>query len=207
MPQQSPIRKRAGGPGSAGRGGGAGLSAMEIPDKLYFRIGEVARICGVPAYVLRFWEGEFPQLKPNKGGTGQRLYRRRDVEMALRIKTLLYDEGYTITGARQAFKAELRSGRDLPTGPDGAPDTLDASHLRAIQKELRELLALLLKPPAPRQPVQAIRASRAPLEEPGSAPAARLPATRAGLKPQLLPASRQVSPFLQGLFDEAPIEE
>jgi DNA-binding transcriptional MerR regulator len=78
----------------------------EIPDKLYFRIGDVARLCEVPAYVLRFWETEFPQLKPNKGGTGQRLYRRKDVEMALRIKTLLYDQGYTIPGARQAFKAE-----------------------------------------------------------------------------------------------------
>src|SRR6202167_5350611 len=81
-----------------------------IPDKLYFRIGDVAKLCDVPAYVLRFWETEFKQLKPNKGGTGQRLYRRKDVEMALRIKTLLYDEGYTIPGARQAFKAELRIG-------------------------------------------------------------------------------------------------
>src|SRR5271168_2722804 len=80
----------------------------EIPDKLYFRIGEVARICEVPAYVLRFWESEFQQLKPNKSGTGQRLYRKRDVEMALRIKSLLYDQGYTIPGARQVFKAEAK---------------------------------------------------------------------------------------------------
>lgn len=83
-----------------------------IPDKLYFRIGDVARICEVPAYVLRFWETEFPQLKPNKGGTGQRLYRKRDVEMALRIKSLLYDQGYTIPGARQVFKAEAKSAAD-----------------------------------------------------------------------------------------------
>src|SRR5581483_8999770 len=82
----------------------------EIPDKLYFRIGDVARLCEVPAYVLRFWETEFPQLKPNKGGTGQRLYRKKDVEMALRIKSLLYDEGYTIPGARQVFKTEAKSG-------------------------------------------------------------------------------------------------
>src|SRR3978361_436047 len=82
--------------------------APEIPDKLYFRIGDVARLCEVPAYVLRFWETEFPQLKPNKGGTGQRLYRKRDVEMALRIKSLLYDQGYTIPGARQVFKADLK---------------------------------------------------------------------------------------------------
>ncbi len=85
------------------------LVAPEIPDKLYFRIGDVARICEVPAYVLRFWETEFPQLKPTKGGTGQRLYRRRDVEMALRIKSLLYDQRYTIPGARQVFKDEAKA--------------------------------------------------------------------------------------------------
>jgi DNA-binding transcriptional MerR regulator len=77
-----------------------------VPDKLYFRIGDVARLCDVAPYVLRFWETEFPQLKPNKGGTGQRLYRRKDVETALRIKSLLYDQGYTIPGARQVFKSE-----------------------------------------------------------------------------------------------------
>ena len=80
-----------------------------IPDKLYFRIGDVAKLCDVPAYVLRFWETEFPQLKPNKGGTGQRLYRKRDVEMALRIKSLLYDQGYTIPGARQVFSTESKA--------------------------------------------------------------------------------------------------
>ncbi|HTF44720.1 MAG TPA: MerR family transcriptional regulator, partial [Terriglobales bacterium] len=74
MAQHQPIRKTIPPSGS------------DIPDKLYFRIGEVARLCDIPAYVLRFWESEFPQLKPHKGGTGQRLYRRRDVEMALRIK-------------------------------------------------------------------------------------------------------------------------
>src|ERR1700709_720493 len=82
--------------------------AAVIPDKLYFRIGDVAAICEVPAYVLRFWETEFPQLKPNKGGTGQRLYRKRDVEMALRVKALLYDQGYTIPGARQVFKTDVK---------------------------------------------------------------------------------------------------
>src|SRR6202050_1827792 len=80
-----------------------------IPDKLYFRIGDVATLLDVPAYVLRFLETEFPQLKPNKGGTGPPLYRKKDVEMALRIKSLLYDEGYTIPGARQVFKAETKS--------------------------------------------------------------------------------------------------
>ncbi|WP_263380447.1 MerR family transcriptional regulator [Granulicella paludicola] len=83
-----------------------------IPDKLYFRIGDVARLCEVPAYVLRFWETEFPNLKPNKGGTGQRLYRRKDVETALRIKHLLYDLGYTIPGARQVFKNDSKPGTE-----------------------------------------------------------------------------------------------
>src|ERR1700734_1271564 len=96
MAQHQPIRKSS------------PATASEIPDKLYFRIGEVPRLCDVPAYVLRFWESEFPQLKPNKGGTGQRLYRRRDVEMALRVKTLLKEEGYTIPGARAVLKSEFR---------------------------------------------------------------------------------------------------
>ena len=86
-----------------------GPPVSEIPDKLYFRIGEVARLCEVPAYVLRFWESEFPQLKPNKGGTGQRLYRRRDVEMALRVKSLLKEEGYTIPGARARAQGRVQA--------------------------------------------------------------------------------------------------
>ena len=76
---------------------------MEIPDRLYFKIGDVAELCGLEPYVLRFWETQFPQLKPNKSGTGQRLYRRRDVEMALEIKRLVHNEGYTLSGARQAL--------------------------------------------------------------------------------------------------------
>src|ERR1700750_177333 len=95
----------------------------EIPDKLYFRIGTVARLCEVPAYVLRFWETEFPQLKPNKGGTGQRLYRRRDVELALRIKSLLYDQGYTIPGARQVFKNEA-TARSAESAAPAEPVTV-----------------------------------------------------------------------------------
>src|SRR5580698_7860006 len=137
-------------------------SGSEIPDKLYFRIGEVARLCEVPAYVLRFWESEFPQLKPHKGGTGQRLYRRRDVEMALRIKTLLYDEGYTIPGARQVFKSELRQKEpQLTLGIDdtAAPQT-DNRQLRKLQKDLRDLLTLLSKPAAARTPVHPIRTPR-----------------------------------------------
>jgi DNA-binding transcriptional MerR regulator len=81
---------------------------VSIPDKLYFRIGDVASLCSLPAYVLRFWETEFPQLKPHKGGSGQRLYRKRDVEVVLEIKRLLYDEGFTIAGARKSL-AEKRA--------------------------------------------------------------------------------------------------
>ena len=73
-------------------------SEIIIPDKLYFRIGEVASLCRLPAYVLRFWETEFPQLKPVKSSTGQRMYRKRDVESVVRIKSLLYDDGFTIAG-------------------------------------------------------------------------------------------------------------
>jgi len=76
-----------------------------IPEKLYFRIGEVSTLCKLPAYVLRFWETEFPQLKPVKSSTGQRMYRRKEVETVLRIKQLLYDEGFTIAGARQQLPA------------------------------------------------------------------------------------------------------
>jgi len=121
----------------------------EIPDKLYFRIGEVARLCSVAPYVLRFWESEFTQLKPNKSGTGQRLYRRRDVEMALRVKRLLYDEGYTIAGARQAIQAETRSKRgggqpELPLPQQTVQRT--EARLHKVRKELREILGLLSGP-------------------------------------------------------------
>jgi DNA-binding transcriptional MerR regulator len=140
MAQQEPI------------GRGTEGSNREIPDKLYFRIGEVARLCEVPAYVLRFWETEFPLLKPHKGGTGQRLYRRRDVEMALRVKTLLYDQGYTIPGARQVFKAEhklkepqLALGIEEPAG-GGGRDHL--AKLKKLRREMQELLAVVSKPVA-----------------------------------------------------------
>ena len=148
MAQHQPIRKSP------------PPSGAEIPDKLYFRIGEVARLCDLPAYVLRFWEGEFPTLKPHKGGTGQRLYRRRDVEMVLRIKSLLYDEGYTIPGARQVFKAELHHKEpQLALGMTEAPRANPSKQLRKLQKELRDLHAILAKPIV-RAAVHPIRASR-----------------------------------------------
>lgn len=79
-----------------------------IPEKLYFKIGEVCDLVGVQAHVLRYWETEFPQLSPQKNRSGQRSYRRRDVEISLRIKELLYEDMYTIAGARKKLQAELR---------------------------------------------------------------------------------------------------
>src|ERR1700743_3495174 len=119
------------------------VPGQDIPDKLYFRIGDVAKVCAVQAYVLRFWESEFPQLKPNKGGTGQRLYRRRDVEMALRIKSLLYDQGFTIPGARQVFKAEQKLKEpQLSLLPETAPKAT-TQQLSRLRRELQDLHAML----------------------------------------------------------------
>jgi len=112
-----------------------------IPDKLYFRIGEVAELCRLPAYVLRFWETEFPQLKPVKSSTGQRMYRQRDVESVLRIKKLLYEEGFTIAGARQYLKAEAKpSHRQSELAfPKGSP----TAGLKKVRQGLQEILLML----------------------------------------------------------------
>ena len=125
-----------------------GSTLPAIPDKLYFRIGEVARLLDLPPYVLRFWESEFPQLKPNKGGTGQRLYRRRDVEAVAEIRHLLYDEGYTIPGARQFLKERARTpAPELPLAvADNEANWRGAAQLRRVQMELREISRLLEQP-------------------------------------------------------------
>jgi DNA-binding transcriptional MerR regulator len=85
-------------------------TAVAIPDKLFFKIGEVCDLVGVQAHVLRYWETEFPMLQPQKNRAGQRTYRRKDVEMALRIRELLYDERFTIAGAKRRLVAEGRGG-------------------------------------------------------------------------------------------------
>jgi DNA-binding transcriptional MerR regulator len=122
-----------------------------IPDRLYFRIGDVARICGVETYVLRFWETQFPQLRPNKSGTGQRLYRRRDVELALEIKHLVHDSGYTLAGARAVLEAA--PSRRAAAQPESAGESRTAGNgdaqkavLARIKTELREIAALLAQP-------------------------------------------------------------
>lgn len=135
------------------------IDPQDIPDKLYFRIGEVAKLAGVKQYVLRFWESEFPGLGPKKSGTGHRLYRRKDVEMVLEIKRLLYEKRFTIEGARQWLddrpkgaaaaaagstpsKAEPRKKRQAEQASlfgGGPPPELVA----AMRDELKAILKLL----------------------------------------------------------------
>lgn len=112
--------------------------AVTIPDKLYFRIGEVSKLTRTEAYVLRFWEKEFPMLKPVKSSTGHRMYRRKDVELLLEIKKLLYEEGFTIEGARKRLRMDSRQQRISFPG--------DPKKLREIRQELRDLLRLLTRP-------------------------------------------------------------
>lgn len=123
---------------------------VEIPNKLYFRIGDVSRLTGVKAYVLRYWETEFPMLSPKKSGTNQRLYRRKDVETVLEIKRLLYDKRFTIEGAR----THLQQGRKAPKPAAPAqvqsalfaPPAPDAGALEKVRQELASLLLLLESP-------------------------------------------------------------
>ena len=124
----------------------------EIPDKLYFRIGEVSRLAGVKPFVLRYWESEFPSLGPKKSGTGQRLYRRKEVELVLEIKRLLYDERFTIEGARNLLSS--RNSRSEAKKRKPAPPTLPTDQgilfpmaappaLVEIRQGLAEILDLL----------------------------------------------------------------
>src|SRR5579859_3236403 len=116
----------------------------EIPDKLYFRIGEVSRLAGIKPYVLRFWETEFSSLGPKKSGKGHRLYRRKDVEMVLEIKRLLYDKRYTIEGARKLLD---RGRGGHPKVPDPKPERPSQRELftgsGAIEQIRKELTAIL----------------------------------------------------------------
>ena len=120
----------------------ARTSEVLIPEKLYFRIGEVAKLCRLPAYVLRFWETEFPQLKPVKSSTGQRMYRRRDVESVMRIKQLLYDQGFTISGARQQLRAEGKSDKSQAAIPFPTQAVPEIQHIRQGLREILDLLSV-----------------------------------------------------------------
>ena len=124
---------------------------LEIPDKLYFRIGEVSRLAGIKPYVLRFWETEFSTLGPKKSGKGHRLYRRKDVELVLEIKHLLYDKRFTIEGARKHLDKRTREPIAKPSDAaktksaraQGDLFNDPAPMFREIRKGLAEILALL----------------------------------------------------------------
>src|SRR5215470_16846869 len=113
----------------------------EIPDKLYFRIGEVSALLGVEPYVLRYWETEFPSLSPKKSGTGHRLYRRKDVELLLRIKHLLYEKRFTIDGARQYLQDEARNMHQKDIKQE--QQALFSDPMTEIRRELAAILKLL----------------------------------------------------------------
>ena len=114
----------------------------EIPDKLYFKIGEVADLLGVEPYVLRYWETEFSQLAPKKSGTGHRLYRRKDVELLLRIKHLLYEKRFTIEGARQALQGNSRQSKSRSV-KRSQQELFSDDRLPEIRRELAQILQLL----------------------------------------------------------------
>lgn len=114
----------------------------EIPDKLYFRIGEVAALTGIKPHVLRYWESEFRTFRPNKSTTRQRLYQRKDIELVLRLKELLYQQGYTIAGARKALRGTLvREESDhLSSAPLSPPLRRQLEEIRRELLSLRERL-------------------------------------------------------------------
>ena len=116
----------------------AQAASQEIPDRLYFRIGDVSKLAGVKPYVLRYWESEFPAIAPKKSGTGQRLYRRKEVELILEIKHLLYEKRFTIEGARKAIEA--RGKTPIGKAPDGVQadlfPTSPAPDLSEIRRDI-----------------------------------------------------------------------
>lgn len=114
----------------------------DIPDKLYFKIGEVSDLLGVEPYVLRYWETEFAVLSPKKSGTGHRLYRRKDVELLLRIKHLLYEKKFTIEGARQRLHEEARTPK-APVAKTAQRDLFAKDPLPEIRRELAGILEML----------------------------------------------------------------
>src|SRR5262245_36582417 len=123
--------------------------AVEIPNKLYFRIGEVCRLLKLEPYVLRFWESEFPTLSPTKGANGRRMYRRKDVEMVITIKGLLYERGFTIAGARKVLSSRKDDATAalFPVGSSPKTKTQPArpapEKLDQVKVELRNILTIL----------------------------------------------------------------
>ena len=121
-----------------------------IPNKLFFKIGEVCEITDTQPYVLRYWESEFPALAPAKNSSGQRIYRRRDIETVLRIKQLLYEEGFTIAGAKKRLETEMAGRGNTPQSQaaavvesESAADDPTRRALAEVRDTLREILTLL----------------------------------------------------------------
>jgi DNA-binding transcriptional MerR regulator len=121
-----------------------------IPNKLFFKIGEVCEITDTQPYVLRYWESEFPALAPAKNSSGQRIYRRRDIETVLRIKQLLYEEGFTIAGAKKRLETEMAGRGTTPQSQAAAvvqseesADDPTRKALQEVRETLREILTLL----------------------------------------------------------------
>jgi DNA-binding transcriptional MerR regulator len=140
----------------------------QIPNKLFFKIGEVCEITDTQPYVLRYWESEFPALAPAKNSSGQRIYRRKDIETVLRIKQLLYEEGFTIAGAKKRLEAETNgraptpssmasdaaeggeahepaAAAPAPSAPVVPADEKTRAVLLEVRSQLREILTLLDK--------------------------------------------------------------
>jgi DNA-binding transcriptional MerR regulator len=164
-------------------------AAVPIPEKLFFKIGEVCDITGIQAHVLRYWESEFPMLAPQKNRAGQRTYRKRDVEMVLRIKELLYEDQYTIAGAKKRLTNELRGASKLkvvtpemaappqPAAPQPAPESAP--------------------PPSPAPPVESFPQPFAP-SAPEAAPAPELSDERRAALRRLGQQMRELLLLLEG---------
>ena len=118
------------------------MTAVDVPDKLYFKIGEVARMVGVKPCVLRYWESEFSVLRPGKTRSRHRLYRRKDVETLLEIRRLLYAEGYTIAGAKRRLREGTRTAGKARVRAEGTT-------LAEVRQELTDLCRMLERHPAP----------------------------------------------------------
>ena len=133
-----PRRLRRAKPGSVNA---TPTDASGIPDKAFFKIGEAARLVGVKPYVLRYWETEFRSLRPQKTKSQQRLYRRSDVELLLKIRHLLYDKRYTIAGARSRLRGEGHNEDPVPVPPP-APPEIAPETLRKIKQGLQDLIRI-----------------------------------------------------------------
>lgn len=137
-----------------------GQASVAIPEKIFFKIGEVCDIVDVQAHVLRYWETEFPMLSPQKNRSGQRTYRRRDVEMALRIKDLLYEDLYTIAGAKKRLQTEMRETSRLKIVRSEPADEKDYikpfEDIESIEDAELEIEDLELEPITKLEPIDRI---------------------------------------------------